>query len=484
MRNKFIKLNSLLLAVTLLFFVACEDRTELTEPGAPASGNADFARFVSIGNSLTAGYQNGSVYQSGQDYSFGTLIAKQIKTTYAQALISDPGIPNRLQIKDLTVVNGEVVGVSLGANPDLGTPLNSDYNQPFNNLGIPGAILYDIADTSDFAAKSVARNNPFFSIVLRSKELGKSILQQALIQSPTLMTLWIGNNDVLGYATSGGTSGTDATGTLPTDKNVFAFLYNQLVTALDATGRNIVVGNIPDVKSIPFFRTVGPQLGVGIQAAQTANPAILGLFYQKTGETVASSFATPATLISGGVLITLTGSTYAGLVGVPSGKYYRDYGLTPGPGIDTTQVFGLHPQNPWPNRFILDANEMAVVDDHTTYFNNTIASLVASKSNFALADMNSFFNQVASNGYTSDGISFTTEFLSGGLFSLDGVHPTSQGSAVLANKFIEVINSKFGASIPYVNVASVPSSIPLAKINPRIKYAPFFLHGSLDNLPF
>ena len=40
---------------------------------------------------LTMGEQSSSVFDSGQNYSFGNIIAKQVGTTYAQAIFSDPG---------------------------------------------------------------------------------------------------------------------------------------------------------------------------------------------------------------------------------------------------------------------------------------------------------------------------------------------------------------------------------------------------------
>jgi hypothetical protein len=54
----------------------------------------------------------------------------------------------------------------------------------------------------------------------------------------------------------------------------------------------------------------------------------------------------------------------------------------------------------------------------------------------------------------------TNAFL-GGLFSLDGVHPTNTGYAVIANKFITTLNQTRGTSIPLVNINEVASTDPL-----------------------
>ncbi len=452
----------ILLAMTsLLFFVACEDRSDLTAPSAPNTGSADFTRFVSIGNSLTAGYQSGSLYESSQVYSYGKIIADQVGVSYEQPIVSEPGIPGKLELHDLSP--------TIIANPGLGSPKNLEYAAPYNNLGVPGAIIFDLTDETDFAAKSEARGNPYFSLVLRDQALGKSIIEQALNLQPTFINLWIGNNDVLGYATSGGTSGTDATELLPTDPAVFEIFYDAIATALtDTTGaRKIAAANIPDVQNIPYFTTIGPKIGVALIDVVAAVPGVDGLVYQMGDYSV--NLATPEQLIMGDILLTLVSSPYAGLVGTPTGKFYREVvGFVP-PGIDTLQAFGLHPQNPWPHAFTLDAVELALVQTHTGAFNATIKSTVdANPDTWVLVDINAFFAEVkaaelATGGMIIDGINFNTSFILGNTFSLDGVHPTTQGYGVIANEFISAINGKFNATIPRVNVSTLPGSIGLGK---------------------
>ena len=170
------KLITLFAMASLLFFVACEDRSDLTAPSAPNTGDADFTRIVSIGNSLTAGYQSGSLFESSQVYSFGKIIADQVGSSYEQPIISEPGIPGKLELHDLSP--------TISPNPGMGSPTNSNYEAPYNNLGVPGAILYDLTDTTDFATKVVERANPFFGVVLRDQQFGKSIIEQALNLNP------------------------------------------------------------------------------------------------------------------------------------------------------------------------------------------------------------------------------------------------------------------------------------------------------------
>ena len=84
-----------------------------------------------------------------------------------------------------------------------------------------------------------------------------------------------------------------------------------------------------------------------------------------------------------------------------------------------------------------------------------------------MVDVNSLFNSIrasdATGGTTYNGVKFTTTFVTGGLFSLDGVHPTAQGQAIVANEFLKVINDKFGSSYPLIDVSAIPGSLTLAK---------------------
>ncbi len=465
-----IKILSGSLLVMALLLTGCEDRTDLTAPQAPSTGDADFTSFVTLGNSLTAGYQSGALYKSAQEYSYGAMIAKQVGAKYEQPLISDPGLGSRMEIASLEPF-------AIAYNTNQGSPLNLTYAAPYNNLGVPGALLVHMTETKSTATDPYT-NNPLFDVILR--DLGTPIEQAAALKA-TLVTLWIGNNDILGYATSGGTKP-------HTDTPTFQFLYNKTLDELAALNAKVVCANIPDVSAIPFFRTVGPGVAQAIQPAVDAGLAV-GLFYNTNGQmgpTAQTNLATPSALLSGEVLLTLAASPYTAYIGKPSGKFYRDNGISDPSvlGIDTTQAFGLHPLNPFPDAFTLDPAEIAEVNTQVSDFNAAIASLAAAHG-FAVVDMNAFFNDVAANGLTVNGVSFTTTYVSGGLFSLDGVHPTSQGYGIIANKFIEAINSNFKASIPEVDVSQIPGSLIFAK---KIQINEFGIPvcepGTFDNILF
>lgn len=465
-----------LVVVGLLAASGCTD----TAPSGPSAslGSVTVTKYVAIGNSLTAGYQSNGLYQSAQVNSYPNLISQQLGTAganlpaFQQPLWPDPGSPDPTTGKasrfELISLTGPVVApagetVVAAAPPSAGT-----LARPYDNLGIPGAIVYDFLDTTNFTTKAAARANGFFAAILRSSAFGNSILAQATALQPNLVTFWLGANDVLGYATSGGTAMNLLGQPGPTPSALFTQLYTQSLGALHASLPNakILAANIPDVDAIPFFTTIGPKLAAGLQAAKAVNPAVVGLFYEKSGEKVATSY-TNFTSPSTDPLITLKGGAYAALLGQPTGQWYHDLAAALGlpfaavyanykaAGIDTTQPFGLSPYNPFPDALVLDAGEQATAAAAISAFNSTIAS-VAAANGAALVDMNGFFNMVKTSGVTVDGETFTTAYIAGGLFSLDGVHPSSKGYGIVANQYIKTMNASFGMHVPYVNVNDLP----------------------------
>ena len=481
------KILNILFSLSLIavVFVGCEDRSDLT---APTSGTASYDRFVTIGNSITAGYQSGSLFESAQNYAYGNLIAKQVGTSFAMPIYSDPGTGGRMELDSL-------VGSTpyIGINPGVGTATNINYAAPYNNLGVPGALLYDVvnATNKDNCASGLAgKPNPMFDLVLRG--LG-SQFTQAKALNPTLVTLWIGNNDVLGYATSGGFSPA-----APTDAATFNALYRALADTLKSLNTKVVVANLPDVTAIPFFNTIGPKVALGTPWTANKAKGSSGLYYQKHGAAAMdpTAYADSIGLLTGKHDLTLPFGSFASFLGDTTGvvwNYIAGYLKIPVAYVKPAFVadsapFGFHPLNPVPDVFMLDASEISIAKAATANFNASILS-AANDKGFAFVDINSFFNLIRARDFTGGtyygGIKFTTGYISGGLFSLDGVHPTNHAHAIIANEFIKVINSKWGGTIPQVDVASIKPSIILGK---RISFdhygIPRFQAGAFDHLLF
>ncbi len=468
-------MKKIIISLSLLTFIAlsiigCEDYSDLTAPSIDL-GSANFSKFVSIGNSLTMGEQSSSVYQAGQIYSFGNIIAQQVGANYAQAIFSDPGTGGRLEIANFNIVNGSPVPV-IYENPNTGSPTNLTYPAPYNNLGIKGAFLTDVLNARNATTCYTANfgvPNPLFDAVLRG--LGTQ-LELAMAQEPTLITLWIGNNDILAFATRGGLFP-------PTSISNFTTQYTQLLTALHTTGAQIIIGGLPNGLLTPYFTTVGPSVGLKLQTLP-----VPGLVYQ-TSVAPGIAVATASDLINKAVLMTLSGSSAAGLLGDTNGLYYSENGIPVPPGVNTAYPFGLTPENPFPNGLVLDPTEISGYLAYRDGYNQIISGLAATF-NYSVIDWDNLFNSLAStSGLEVNGITFNANYVSGNFFSLDGIHPTSQGYGIIANEFIKAINSKYGAAIPAVDVSTIPSSLIFEGTVPMGKYGlPIIPQGALENILF
>ncbi len=74
----------------LIFISSC--KPEVNE-FTPSNGNADFTSYVAIGNSLTAGYADGALYTSGQEYGWANILAGQLKEVGGNGKFIIPMMP-------------------------------------------------------------------------------------------------------------------------------------------------------------------------------------------------------------------------------------------------------------------------------------------------------------------------------------------------------------------------------------------------------
>ena len=433
---KFLKTN-IYIAAGLLLLAAC--KPEIKTPKS-TEGSANFSRFIAVGNSLTAGYADGGLYLAGQQNSYPSIMAKQMLSvgggTFTQPLFTTDQANGSGYLK-LTGFNADgtpittTVTTNLAIRGILPVPgfgnvtLYTKYTGDINNYGVPGIKLLNITYAP------YGNLNGFFERLLPGDAPTNTTdyLDFVTAKPFTFFSDWLGNNDALLYATSGGA------GDVLTDENTFAQLYALSIQKLTASGAKGVVATIPDVTSIPYFNTV--TVGAIVAGVQKANPAVQGIYINAlvSGTTYAPRLATSSDLI----VLTFPTS----LIGTP---VITPYGTLP---------YGLTPYSPVDNQYVLDANEIALTQQHVISFNNSIKSIAAS-SGLAIFDAYTFLNNIKMNGLVIDGLNLNSNYISGGIFSLDGVHLTPRGYSIVANQFISAINLKYGSNIPLANVASYP----------------------------
>jgi lysophospholipase L1-like esterase len=361
------------------------------------TGSANFTKYVALGDSLTAGFESGSINRRFQENSYPALIFRQATgrtTGFEQPLVSEPGLPGILRLNSL------LPSPSIGPTPGQGSPVNLNLQRPYDNMGVPGARLHDLLTKT----QSTSATDPT-DLILR--HLGFTQLQQGLSFPPTFVTLWIGSNDALAAATSG----IVIDGVTLTTAEQFDAEYRAVAAAIASTGAKMAVANIADVTSIPFVTTISRF--VVLPNGQTIT--LLG----PNGPLQAGDF----------VLLTATAEIAQGR-GLPA-------------GIGTGQ--------PLSDSAVLSAAEAAAIQDRINHYNATITA-VANERGAALVDAKAALHQLATTGVNVGGITYRSSFLTGGTFSYDGVHPTPFGYAYVANLFLDAINSKFGGDIPLVDL--------------------------------
>ena len=385
---------------------------------APAMAQVDLSNYVALGDSMTAGFASASMMDWYQDRSYPAVLARQAgASTFEQPYISEPGIGPIFELVSL-LHDGELRPVIAPVGLVPGLPTNAEYPGIYNNLGIPTSTLYDmIFQTGDIT--NLLQGNfdtVFFDIVLRNGI--NTALEQAIGLQPSFMTVWIGSNDVLPAVLAA----TPIDGITMTPVDFFAGLYGNTVGVLaTTTTADIVFINVPYITDIPFTTSVPPYVDI----------PQLGRWYlmADTGP------LTDDDLVTGGA---------GALIAI-------GYGLPGGPPLpDNMNLFTGDPG------VVLRAAEVDLINAQVDGYNAAIDEAAAAFG-YPVFDVNAFFADISSGAYvpTFGGTTLSTDFLLGGIFSYDGIHPQHIGYALMADELIQFINAEYGSEIPRVDMAEV-----------------------------
>lgn len=484
----------LLFASLSISIIACsEDDTEGDVAEVPVvAGSADFSKYVALGNSLTAGYSDGALFRASQENAYPKLLAEQF-------LLAGGGEFKVPYMNDN--VGGLLLGGSVIANPRLifngsspvllpgGVPtteISVPLTGPFNNLGVPGAKSFHLLapNYGDVSGVLAGTANPYF-VRFRSSA-STSVIADAMAQQPTFFSLWIGNNDVLGYATTGGDGTNPITPSAGAAGVGFDATYSTLIETLTSQGAKGVVANIPYVSTIPYFTYISRTpltvsiLGGGDQAVgeatigqlntQLYGPLKTALTAFGAGDRIDLLITTGSNplLIKDETLTDLTAQLTAAFTPSLGAQTAAFYGQIFGQArqtrsddlilLTTSSVIGTAPAGipspldkfgityPLQDKHILIPSEINEIKIATDAFNTTIKSL-AEANDLAFVDTNAVMTQLANGGIRFDNYHMTSTFVQGGAFGLDGIHITARANAYVANKFIEAINAKYGSTL-------------------------------------
>lgn len=490
------KFNKFIGAVLLsLAIISCEEKEiypEITSSDNEVTLNTnglDFSKYVSVGASFTAGYTDAALFKAGQYNSFPNILSKK----FALAGGGEFTQP---------MMNDNIGGLLIGGNPFPGQGPRLYFNgsgpavldatsttevttkvTTTGNFGVPGAKSFHLVAPGygSLTALAQRRANPYY--VRFASSPTATVVGDAVAQSPTFFTLSeVGGNDVLSYALAGG-SGVNQTGnTNPatygdtdiTDPAVFAGAFTNIVNALTANGAKGVVGTVPYITSLAHFTTI-PHNPVPLDAATAAainqgyapyNAGIRQAFgalvqmqvitqqmaqAEIAKRTINFSAGNNAVVIIDENLTDLEAlnPAFAGL------KQYRqatsdDLLVLPAASFIGTKVAN-NPRLingvtvPLNDKWVLTPQEQAEIKTATDAYNTTITSIADAKG-LALVDLNAILETASTTGIEFDGYVMNTSLVTGGLISLDGIHLTARGYALMANEILKAIDAKYGSN--------------------------------------
>ena len=459
--------GTILAALTSLSLVACQSGNGSgvvpanpfpVQNGAPnTTGQAVLGRIVGIGDSLTAGFQSGALLgvtganpffpatsplpglPPGQPVGWWADLFNQVNGPNAALnvlpLIKSPGIGMFLiptNTGSFTAPQSSCGGLNAFAFDPAQTIANDRVNTALTtplDLGVPGMgaheALYMVGPQGPCAVISAgpfavfqSENTNFYPVM--ANYAGLSPVQAARNLRPTLTTVWLGANEVLKYAGTGGQY------FIPVSS--YQADLTTIVQTLQAAGSQVALANLPDVLSVPAFIPV----------------AALPLVLQGFGVPAQSALAISVAVSQAN---NLTAGSYYTLAALPAILAVAQGGAVPSNLVQLGQA--------------LPAAFAAQVQSYNTSINSAIAS-VAQATGAALVDIHATFVQAATMGVPINPPKCCTLTLTGGLTSFDGLHPSNTGYALIANTFISAINAKWGTTIPQVNVNAVYATDPYA----------------------
>lgn len=418
-----------ILAIAALLVAGCKPNLTTSRPVA---GTATFSKYLAVGTNFTAGFADNSLYRSGQQNSYPSILAAQFSQVgggnFVQPLLpKDAGYPTpKLVLGTLTDCLGSGLGPINSGIDTAGSGASIAVQGPFNNVGVPAIKCID------YLSAGYANTN-YWAIRFFTNPATETPLAEALRLGHTFFSCWLGPYDVLLYAVNGGTGNVPGT-QLPdiSDSAVFRTVYNTVVDSLTKNGAKGALINIPSISYLPIFTTIPPK-GL-ILDAPTA--AALNTQWASNGN---MSFKADSNYF---VVTDYTAPNYTRQI------YPDEFILLT--ANDSIKCAGWGSRVPIPTRYVLTRAKVANITAYTNAYNQAIQA-AAAKHNLAYVDINAFIASMQ-KGIAFNGVNFSTQYIAGGAFSLDGLHFTPKGYALIANEIIRNINNTYHSTIPYADV--------------------------------
>ena len=372
---------------------------------------AAFKRYVSIGTSVSMGWQSDGAIAADQNNSWPAQLSRLAGIPMTQPYIDGTGCRSPLvaPLASGKRLSGEAAGAPSGSLSCAA--LKPGIDLPTRNVAVSGATTWDALNqtpqtiTDPFGAKLYAH-------ILAA---GQTQVTAALLHKPTFVSIELGANEV-----TNARSGIAIPGVTIVPFAQWAPVYSALVaTVAQKVTRGVLVGLINDVGTFPSFRK-----GSEIFADRLT---LLGAFH------VAVS---PDCDASNNLIFTTVRIPTAVVAGLTN----RAKNLPP-------FVFSCADGGATAQDFVLTPAEAAVVNSAMAAMNAHVRA-TADKYQFATYNLEELFG-IPNLKPPFNAVQFMTSAEPyGSHVSLDGIHPGAQGHTVLASAAARVINQRYGFRLP------------------------------------
>jgi lysophospholipase L1-like esterase len=402
------------LGLALVPFLAAIAVTSCGDDGGPTAPEDDelFGRYVALGNSITASFQSGGIHEEMQEQAYPVLLAGMAGASFGIPALAYPGCPPPLA-GPLTAERIDE-GIFCAGRVQPRPPL-------VQNLAVPGA-------TVAHAVSRAGTGSGLDFLILG----GQSQVEAMVAARPTLVSVWLGNNDALRAALEGDT-------TRLTSLADFRASYDQVVEAIRSTpAQDAILIGVADAAAMApalqpgaYFwglaRLPEPPLDLDVgddcaPFAPSGEPNPAGLHRLVSFQAVADHLAG-----GGGGALTIRCGTDAPYV------------------LDEAEQDAIARRVADFNAHIRQRAEehgWIYVDPATAFFAPILPEPQLVRKCQLLTgveDREAFDEAIATSCPSLDAPNFF-----GALFSLDGVHPSSAGHALMADTLAGRLHAKHG----------------------------------------
>ena len=409
----------LLVALPLAALLAACGDAAVPTPTAPTTapranesgGRGDFQRYVAIGTSVSMGWRSDGVFADFQETSWPAQLARMAGREMSLPLVATPGCRSPL-VAPLAAgvrLSGEAAATPaplLACAPDL-----DGVTLPAQNLAINAALTRDALFTTPENVTD-ASNAGLYARVLPP---GATQVSAMIAQNPKLVSVEFGANELLGAR-----EGVYAPGVSVVPVAYWEPLYTTVLDSVQRVARKaVLVGLVDRVEDFPSFRT-----GAELYAARaTFAPFNVAVSADCDGST---------NLLFVPVRVPVAVATGVGRARAGLGPY--------------TLSCANAPSSPGIRDYVLDAGDVAALDAQLAVMDAVIRR-EADARGFAYFRLDALYGETVTKAPFNAVTLMTSAEPYGPYVSLDGLHPSAAGAAVLASAAAAALNARYDMGI-------------------------------------